>query len=153
MDWSWVNWNHWDWVHRNWVDGDMVDGSWVWDGLVLREVGHTIILDVGHITARAIGISSVGDNLGSTIGKGNPVVACHHLGVRGLSLAKSSTTVLVLNAILEGIWLGGLWDWCWVNWCGVVGGLWDGSSGGQDSSKSNKALHLANCCVLFDHQE
>ena len=86
MDWCWVDWDHWhmmhwDWVHWNRVDGDVVDGSRVCDRFVLGEVGNTIVLDIGHITTRAIGISSVGDNLGATIREGNPVVASHHLGI------------------------------------------------------------------------
>ena len=86
MDWCWVNWDHWNRVHWHWVnwnrvDGDVMDGSGVNNWLDLRKVGNTVVLDVGHITARAIGISSVGDNLGATIREGNPVVASHHLGI------------------------------------------------------------------------
>ena len=91
MDWGWVNWvnhwvNHWNRMHRHWVnwnrvDGDVVDGSGVNNWLVLGELRNTIVLDVGHITTRAIGISSVGDNLGAAIREGNPVVASHHLGI------------------------------------------------------------------------
>ena len=86
MNWCWVNWDHWDvvhryWVHWNGVDGDMVDWSGVNNWLVLRKLGNTVVLDVRHITARAIGVSSVGDNLGATIREGNPVVASHHLGI------------------------------------------------------------------------
>ena len=91
MDWGWVNWvnhwvnhwnrMHWHWVNWNRVDGDVVDGSGVNNWLVLRKLGDTVILDVGHITTGTVGVSSIGDNLGATIRERNPVVASHHLGI------------------------------------------------------------------------
>ena len=57
VDWS-VNWG---------VDGS-VDGSVVWGRLVGGAgVGHTAILDVSDISAVAIGISLVVDNLGLAV--------------------------------------------------------------------------------------
>ena len=86
MDWRWVNWDHRGvvhsyWVHWNRVNGDMVDWSRVNNWLVFGEVGNTVILDISHITPRAIGVSSVGNNLGAAIRERNPVVASHNLGI------------------------------------------------------------------------
>ena len=68
-------------MHGNGVDGHVVDGSWMRDGLVLGEVGHAVVLDIGHVTAGAVGIDSVGDNLGAAVRESHPVIASHNFGV------------------------------------------------------------------------
>jgi len=65
--------------HR--VNWGMVSWSGVRDWLGLGEVGDTFILDIGDVAASAVRVGCVGDNLGASVGKGDPVVASDSLGV------------------------------------------------------------------------
>merc|ERR1719430_712730 len=98
VDWGMGNSNgvgNGDWVGWGWLV------SWTW-------VGHTLVLDISHISAVSSGISMVIHNLDAAIRKGHPVVSGHSCAIRSLVLAKVGAGVLVLNAILEGIGLGWL---------------------------------------------
>ena len=68
------------------LDLSVVGWCWVRYGLVLREGGDTVVLDVGDITPISVGVSRVSHDLSAPIGQGHTVVASHGLGVRGLSL-------------------------------------------------------------------
>ena len=126
VDWCRVHWNsvHWDWVHWHRVDrGRLV--CW-------GRVSHSVILDIGHIAAVALDVSSVVHNLDAAVRKGHLVLAGHDVGVRRLLLVEAGARVVVVDAILEGVGFGRLgvapmdWlvnghgvDWQWVdgdNW-------------------------------------
>merc|ERR1719430_2452938 len=93
VDWGMGNSNgvgNGDWVGWGWMV------SWTW-------VGHTLVLDISHISAVSSGISMVIHNLDAAIRKGHPVVSSHRCTIRSLVLAKVNTRVLILNAILKSI--------------------------------------------------
>merc|ERR1719312_1604845 len=102
------------------VDGS-VDRSVVWGRLVGRaRVGNALVLDVSDVSAVAIGVSSVVDNLGAAIRKGNGVGASHGLGVGSLLLGKVGARVVVMDTVLESVGLGGLIIAAMVGGWGVV---------------------------------
>ena len=74
------------------VDRGVVDRHWVWGRFVSRSwVGHTLVLDVGDITAITVWVSLVVDNLGAAIWQSHSVRSSGHFGVRGLLLGKVCT--------------------------------------------------------------
>ena len=107
-------------------DGSRVgdNGGWVGDR---SRVSYTLVFDISNITSVSGSIGMVVHNLDAAIGQGHPVVSGHGGTIRSLVLAKVGTRVLILNAILKGIWL-----W-WLS-VAVSGGMdWDGTHWGMDN--------------------
>ena len=167
-----MNWVQWGWVNRNWMDWGRVNGNCVdrfgmnrgW--LVSwRRMSNTVIFHISYIAAVASDISSVVDNLDAAIRKSHLVLASHNVGVRCLFLVKAGARVVVVDAILKGIWLGRLsvamdgswlvnnrqgmnWSWWWcigsrMNWQ-------DGpSSIGRCHSRDENSSFGEHCCLLL----
>ena len=108
----------------------MVDGLWgrlvsrLW--LILGELSHTLILDVGHIAS--VGVSyTVGNNLSTTIWKSNPVGSSGGIAIPIFILAKVGARVIVSNSVLVSI------DCRSISW-GCIRG-WGTSSVGSGSKE------------------
>ena len=125
----------------------MVDGlwgrlvSWLW--LILRELSHTLVLDIGHIAS--VGISyTVGDNLSATIWKSNPVGSKGGVTIPLFILAKICTRVIVSNGILVGI------DSRSVSWGCIRGwGTSSVGSGSKEKSCDESLEKMKNIIIVF----
>ena len=94
------------------MDWGMVGRQWMWGGLVGRSwVGHTLVLDVGDITAITVWVSLVVDNLGAAIWESHSVRSSGHFGVRSLLLGKVCTRVGVRNTVLKRVRFEALVIW------------------------------------------
>jgi len=123
---------------RSWL----VDGSWVVrsglvDGFgVIRSGSRCVIRNdltfVFHISNVSVFVvSSVSDNLGSAIGKGNTVFTSDNtVIILGFLFGEISTRVFVFDTIFIGERPGGQFVFgCWVVWGGLVNGFWVVRSG------------------------
>ena len=100
--------------------------SWLW--LILGELGHTLVLDVGHIAS--VGVSyTVGDNLSATIWKSNPVGSSGGIAIPVFILAKVCARVVISNSVLVSI------DCRSISW-GCIRG-WGTSSVGSGSKEKS----------------
>ena len=73
----------------------MVSGS----RIVLGVFGLSFICDVGHVTG--ITVDGVGDGLGTTIGKKDPVGTRHHLAVVAFLVPEIVVRSFVVNGVAE----------------------------------------------------
>merc|ERR550517_2367364 len=108
---------------HDWVSDDWVDWGWL---VSWSRVSDTLVLDISNIATIAGSVSVVVHNLDAAVGKGHPVVASHSGTIRSLVLAEVGAGVLVLNAVLKGIWLG---------WLSVAG------SRGVDGDWAHRGMH------------
>lgn len=128
-----------DWLVDWW--GWLVGWGWVvWLGLILGVDGLSLVLDVGDVAVVVVG--GVGDGLDTAVGKVDGVGSGDSLAVSGLLGVEVGAGVIVGDAVLESVWLGGLvvvsWGWLvgwgwgvvWWWWAG-----WDGSGGGCEGSE------------------
>merc|ERR1719431_91160 len=111
----------------NWVSNNSsLDNSWS----ILR---NSVI---GDILDDSISVVSIGDSLGSSIGKSNSVASRCSVSISGLSLLEVSSTVVIIDSICVAVY----WGFSKVNWSS-----YKGTSGGTSSnsykSSNNKSLH------------
>merc|ERR1711997_1180735 len=89
------------------LGGRLVSWGWVvWLGLILRVDGLALVLDVSDVAVVVIG--GVGDGLDTAIGKVDLVGSGHGLTVSSLLGVEVGAGVVVGNAVLESVWLGGM---------------------------------------------
>merc|ERR1719210_764484 len=87
-------------VVGSWVRGSLVGG------LVLGVHSLAGVSNVSDVAVVVVG--GVGDGLGAAIGQVDGVGASDILAVSGLGLGKVGARVVVVDSVLEGVWLGGL---------------------------------------------
>merc|ERR1719413_8434 len=149
-DWSnsmsnWVSNSNWmgnsmgNWVsNSNWVSNN---GSLDNSRSILR---NSII---GDILNNSISVVSIGDSLGSSIGKSNSVASRCSVSISGLSLLEVSSTVVIIDSICVAVY----WGLSEVRGC-VAWSSYKRTSGGTGSNSNkgsnNKSLHVKCVCLL-----
>ena len=112
----------------------MISWGWVdldWGWVVWLVMGLSLVLDISNISRVSIS-SVVSHNLGTAIGKGDPVLASGGVAVPLLVLGKVGTRVVISNGIAILVdswliigWLGWvIWSWLVDNWSWVVDWGW-----------------------------
>ena len=116
----------------------MISWGWVdldWGWVVWLVMGLSLVLDISNISRVSIS-SVVSHNLGTAIGKGDPVLASGGVAVPLLVLGKVGTRVVISNGIAILVdswliigWLGWvIWSWLVDNWSWVVDWGWVGNN-------------------------
>merc|ERR1719244_1136060 len=153
-----------NWVsHSNWMSNSMgnrmCNNSWVSNSMgnrvgnnsrVSNSMGNWVSnnssLDysrpilrnslIGDILNNSIPIVSIGNSLGSSIGKSNSVASRCNISISGLSLLKVSSTVVIIDSICVAVY----WGLSEVNWSSYKGTS-RGTSSNSYKSSNNKGLH------------
>ena len=102
MDWSGMDWSR-------------VDRSRVRSWGILR---HALIFDISNISSITSSVSMIVNYLSASVRESNSVGSNDRCGIRVLLLTKAGTRVLIMNAVLKGVWL----SWFSVGWGGVAVG-------------------------------
>merc|ERR1719342_327168 len=150
---NWVSNSNWmgnsmgNWVsHSNWVSNSM--GNWVSNNGSLdnsRSILRNSI--IGDILNNSISVVSIGDSLGSSIGKSNSVASRCSVSISGLSLLEVSSTVVIIDSICVAVY----WGLSEVRGC-VAWSSYKRTSGGTGSNSNkgsnNKSLHVKCVCLL-----
>ena len=105
--------------HSNWVSNSMGNrmsnnsrvsnsmGNWVSNNSSL-DYSRSILRNslIGDILNNSISIVSIGDSLGSSIGKSNSVASRCSVSISGLSLLEVSSTVVIIDSICVAVYWG-----------------------------------------------
>merc|ERR1719342_1331338 len=136
-----------NWVsNSNWMGNSM--GNWVSNNSSLDN-SRTILRNslIGDILNNSISVVSIGDSLGSSIGKSNSVASRCSVSISGLSLLEVSSTVVIIDSICVAVY----WGLSEVRGC-VAWSSYKRTSGGTGSNSNkgsnNKSLHVKCVCLL-----
>ena len=124
------------------------DGSWSisWSRGSIRN-GSTLVPHISNISRLGIK-NAVGDNLGTTIGKGNTVFSIGGISIAVLISSKVSSAVSIIDSITVVICWGNICiNWCWsISWSWSICWSWSilGCSTGnsQENREGNEALKM-----------
>merc|ERR1719343_812463 len=95
-----------NWVSNNSrVSNSM--GNWVSNNSSLDD-SRSILRNslIGYILNNSISVVSIGDSLGSSIGKSNSVASRCSVSISGLSLLEVSSTVVIIDSICVAVYWG-----------------------------------------------
>merc|ERR1719343_183789 len=166
---SWVSNSNWmgnsmsNWVSNNsWVSNSMGNrvgnnswvsnsmGNWVSNNGSLDN-SRSILRNsvIGDILNNSISVVSIGDSLGSSIGKSYSVASRCSVSISGLSLLEVSSTVVIIDSICVAVY----WrlsevrgSVAWSSYKRTSGGTGSNSQEGSN----DKSLHI--CCECLDLQ-
>merc|ERR1719436_1937725 len=146
-----------NWMSNNsWVSNSMGNnsgvsnsmGNWVSNNSSL-DYSRSILRNsvIGYILNNSISVVSIGDSLGSSIGKSNSVASRRSVSISGLSLLEVSSTVVIIDSICVAVY----WGLSEVRGC-VAWSSYKRTSRGTSSnnykSSNNKSLHVKCVCLL-----
>merc|ERR1719270_977979 len=166
---NWMGSSMGNWVsHSNWVSNSMgnwmSNNSWVSHGMgnrvgnnswVSNSMGNWVSnngsLDnsrsilrnslIGDILNNSISIVSIGDSLGSSIGKSNSVASRCSISISGLSLLEVGSTVVIIDSISVAVYWGLSKVRRSVSWSSYKGTCRGTGSSGYKGS-NNEDLHV-----------
>merc|ERR1719413_216527 len=151
-DSNWVGNSMGNWVsHSNWVSNDSgVSNSmcnWVSNNSSL-DYSRSILRNslIGYILNNSISVVSIGDSLGSSIGKSNSVASRCSVSISGLSLLEVSSTVVIIDSICVAVYWGFSKVSSSICWSSNKGTSW-GTSSDSYKSSNDKSIHVECVCL------